>query len=62
MYDEERLVTIKEASWLIDGLSQYRIRKMCISGELPCFKSGKKYLIREKNLFRVVLGEDGEKI
>lgn len=54
---KEKLLTIKQASETIDGLSQHRIRQMCISGELPCFKSGKKYLIPEKTLLKVILGE-----
>ncbi|MFI3254940.1 MAG: helix-turn-helix domain-containing protein [Eubacteriales bacterium] len=57
-----KLLNITEASKMIDGLSPYRIRQLCISGELPCFKSGKKYLIPEKSLLKVILGEDGEKI
>lgn len=36
------VLTIKEAAKLIDGLTEYRIRQMCISGQLPCFMAGKK--------------------
>ncbi|MFI3255324.1 MAG: helix-turn-helix domain-containing protein [Eubacteriales bacterium] len=58
MSEQEKMLTIKQASALIKGVSQYRIRKMCVSGELPTFKSGKKYLIHEKTLRRVILGEE----
>ena len=51
-----KMLTIKEAASLIDGLTEYRIREMCSSGQLPSFKAGKKYLISEENLYRVVLG------
>ena len=42
----------------IDGLTEYRIRQMCISGQLPCFMAGKKYLIAEENLYKAVFGEN----
>lgn len=51
-----RVLTIKEAAKLIDGLTEYRIRQMCISGQLPCFMAGKKYLIAEENLYKAVFG------
>jgi excisionase family DNA binding protein len=47
-----KLLTIKEAARLVDGLTEYRIRQLCISGKLPCFKAGKKYLINENALTR----------
>lgn len=54
----KRILTIKEASKLIDGLTEFRVRQMCISGQLPCFKAGRKYLIYEENLYKIVLCED----
>ena len=47
-----RLYTISEAAAMIDGLSEYRVRQMCRSGELHCFKAGRKYLISEDALMR----------
>lgn len=55
-----RLLTIKEAAELVDGLTEYRIRQMCKSGQLPCFKAGRKYLINAEALYRVVFEEAGE--
>ena len=49
-----KLLTIKEAAKLIDGLTEYRIRQLCISGKLPSFKAGKKYLINEQALIKFV--------
>ena len=37
----KRVLTIKEAEKLFEGLTEYRIRMMCTSGELPCIKAGK---------------------
>lgn len=45
---------MKEAAQVVDGITQYRIRQMCISGELPCFKAGKKYLINENVLLQTI--------
>ena len=47
-----KLLTIKEAARLVEGLTEYRIRQLCIAGKLPCFKAGKKYLINENALFK----------
>jgi excisionase family DNA binding protein len=55
MEDKLRLLTIGEAAKLIDGLTEYSIRRLCRSGELPCFKTGKKYLIDEKALIAHVM-------
>lgn len=50
MQNKLKMLTIKEAALLIDGLTEYRIRQMCISGQLQSFKAGRKYLISEKHL------------
>ena len=57
--NEKRMVmlTIKEAAALVDGLTEYRVRQLCRSGELPCIKAGKKYLINKDVLFRYLGGE-----
>ena len=47
-----KMLTINEAAQLVPGLTKYRIRKMCISGEIPCVKAGRKYLICEQVLIR----------
>lgn len=51
------MLTIKEAAALVDGLTEYRVREMCRSGELPCIKAGKKYLINKEVLIRFLGGE-----
>lgn len=55
---KKRLLTIKEAAKLIDGITEYRVRQMCKSGQLRCFKAGNKYLIYEKNLNELVFGTE----
>ena len=47
-----RLVTLKEAATLIEGLSEYRIRQLCNEGELKHHKFGKKYMICDQELLR----------
>ena len=46
------MLTIKEAAALVDGLTEYRVRQLCKSGELPTVKAGKKYLINKDILLR----------
>ena len=38
------MLTIKEAAELVDGLTEYRVRQMCINKQIPCVMAGKKYL------------------
>ena len=45
-----KLLTIKEAALLIDGLSVYRIRELCKNGELYYFKFGNKFVINSEDL------------
>jgi len=52
-----QMLTIKEAGKLIEGLTEFRIRALCLSGELPCLKAGKKFLINSQVLYSYVNGE-----
>lgn len=58
-YVEEKIVmlTIKKAAELVDGLTEYRVRELCRSGKLPCFKAGKKYLINKDILHKFLCGD-----
>ena len=51
------MLTIKEAAVLVNGLTEYRVRELCKTGELPCFMAGKKYLINKEVLYKF-LGSD----
>lgn len=51
------LLTINEAAALVDGLTPFRVRQWCITGEILCVKAGGKYLINQ----RVLLEKIGEK-
>ena len=60
---KRKLLTVREAAALIDGLSAYRVRQMCLSGQLAYFKSGNRVLITKENLFQAVFGtEKNEKV
>ena len=52
------MLTIKEAAALVDGLTEYRVRELCKSGELPTVKAGKKYLINKETFLRYLRGEN----
>ena len=45
-----KMLTVKEASEMYYGVSQYRIREMLRKGELPYMKAGNKCLIPEDAL------------
>ena len=55
-----KLLTIKQAAAVIEGLTEYRIRQFCRNGELPCIKAGKKYLINEQTLISFIEALDKE--
>ena len=48
--NKPRLLTLKQAANLIDGLTEYRIRMMCVQGEIKYHKFGNKYMISENEL------------
>ena len=48
------LLTITQAAELVDGLTKFRVRQMCIEGILPHLKFGNKYLINKKRLLEAV--------
>ncbi len=58
MNNKSQMLTIKQAAKVVEGITEFRIRQMCITGQLPCFKAGRKYLINEKVLRRIVMGEE----
>lgn len=47
-----RLLTLKEAAKLIDGLTEYRIRMMCINGTIKYYKFGNKYMVLEREILK----------
>ena len=57
--NEERVVmlTIKEAAALVEGLTEYRVRQMCINDQVPHIMAGKKYLINKDLFLRFLHGE-----
>lgn len=56
-----KLMTVKEASALIDGLSEYRLRKMCLSGQVNCIKAGRKILVTEEAVMLAIFGNCAQK-
>ena len=53
---KKRVLTIKEAAQLIDGLTEYASVR-CVSGQLLALWQ-KKHPISEENLYKAVFGED----
>ncbi len=52
------MLTIKEAAKLVDGLTEYRVRQMCINNQVPHIMAGKKYLINKDIFLRYLCGEN----
>lgn len=52
--NKPQMLTLKQAAELVEGLSAFRIRKMCNEGILPHVKAGNKYLINKTALFNVI--------
>ena len=48
--NKPRLLTLKEAAKLIEGLTEYRVRMLCITGDIKYHKFGNKYMISEREL------------
>ena len=53
------MLTIKEAAALVEGLTEYRVRQMCINDQVPHIMAGKKYLINKELFLRYLRGETG---
>ena len=51
------LLTIKQAAELVNGLTEYRVRQMCVHGQLPHIKAGKKYLINKEIFLKYICCE-----
>ncbi len=47
-----RLLTLKEAAKLIEGLTAYRLRQMCMDGTILYHKFGNKYMISEQEVLK----------
>ena len=47
-----RLLTLKQAAMIIEGLTEYRVRMMCIEGKIKFHKFGNKYMISERELLK----------
>jgi len=47
-----RLLTLKEAATLIEGLTEYRVRVLCVNGDIKYHKFGNKYMISEREILQ----------
>jgi hypothetical protein len=47
---QPRLLTLKQAAQIISGLTEYRVRLMCLNGDIKYFKFGNKYMVSEREL------------
>ena len=46
-----RLLTLKAAAALIEGLTEYRLRRLCLDGEIRFHRFGNKYMVSDRVVF-----------
>jgi hypothetical protein len=47
-----RLLNLKQAANLVTGLTEYRVRQLCLSGEIRHYRFGKKIMLSERELLK----------
>lgn len=57
MENKITMLTIKEAAAMVEGLTEYRVRQMCVNKQIPCIMAGKKYLINKEILLDFLRGK-----
>ncbi|MBQ6942724.1 MAG: helix-turn-helix domain-containing protein [Ruminococcus sp.] len=57
MENKITMLTIKEAAAMVEGLTEYRVRQMCVNKQIPCIMAGKKYLINKDILLNFLRGK-----
>lgn len=57
MENKITMLTIKEAAAMVEGLTEYRVRQMCVNKQIPCIMAGKKYLINKDILLDFFRGK-----
>ncbi len=57
MENKITMLTIKEAAAMVEGLTEYRVRQMCVNKQIPCIMAGKKYLINKDILLDFLRGK-----
>ena len=50
--NKPRLLTLKQAAALVEGLTEYRVRQLCINNDIKYHKFGNKYMISEHELLK----------
>ena len=54
MNTQIKLLTIRQSAKLIDGFTEYRIRRLIKAGLLPYLTSGNRVLIEEQAIYNYV--------
>lgn len=45
--NSRKVMTVKAAAALSEGLSEYRLRQMCLNRQVECIRAGRKILVTE---------------
>ena len=52
------MISIKEAAELVNGLTKYRIRQMCLENQIPYIMAGRKYLFNKEIFLNYLCGKN----
>lgn len=55
-----KLLTIRQSAKLVEGFTEYRIRRLIKAGELPYLKSGNRVLIEEEAIYDYIANAQGK--
>ena len=62
MNKQIKLLTIRQSAKLIEGFTEYQIRRLVKSGELPHLKSGNRVLIEEQAIFDYIANSQNTEV
>ena len=52
------MISMKEAAELVNGLTKYRIRQMCLENQIPYIMAGRKYLFNKEIFLNYLCGKN----
>ena len=56
--NKPRLLTLKQAADLVQGLTEYRVRQLCTEGKIKFHRFGNKYMVSERVIMDYLFGEN----
>lgn len=57
-----KLLTIRQAAKLVDGFTEYQIRRLIKENALPYIKSGNRVLIEEQSIYDFIVEAQNKEV